>query len=64
MTSDFVPFAAQEPAVPFLLHFLEISHERINGQQTGGAPTDTETGDSNGPTRKDTVEDEDITRYN
>ncbi len=48
--------------MPFLLHFLEAPYEIINGQQTGGAPTDTETGDGNGPTRKDTVEDEDVTR--
>jgi hypothetical protein len=46
---------------PFLLHFLEASRLIVDGEQTGGAPTETETGDRNGPTKVDTVEDEDVT---
>ncbi len=53
--------AEPETPLPFLLHFIEVSHQLINGEQTGGAPTETETGDGTGPTRTDTVEDEDVT---
>lgn len=49
-----------ELLIPFILHFLEAATP-IYGEQTGGAPTSTETGDGNGPTKIDTVEDEDVT---
>lgn len=44
--------------MPFLLRFLEAAAV-LDGDQTGGAQTSTQTGDGAGPTTTDSVEDED-----
>lgn len=44
--------------VPFLLRFLETVPV-LDGEQTGGAETSTQTGDGTSPPTIDSVEDED-----
>jgi hypothetical protein len=60
MTPIHLPFTSDATLTPFLFLFLEVA-QPLASEQTAGAETETETGDSTKPTKMDSVEDEDET---